>query len=473
MLQELLECLGDVADPREPAKVEHRLVDVLAIAVCAVLAHAESFEDIALYGRSKRAWLGRFLELPWGIPSHDTFRRVLMLIDPEAFERGFLAWTRRAFITCDGDCGDEGLSQIAVDGKTLRRSFDRRKGRTPLHLVSAFATRSGLVLAQRRTANRGGEPAVLEELLAGLDVRGALISLDAASCHPGVAETITERGGDYLIALKGNRRALHAAVRAWFDAHAFSVGGGLWPCSDTWDDQHGRLVRRRVFVADAQELPDAAELVAAWPGLRCVVAVEAIRSVGNPAPGAPQGVRCQIRYYLTNSAAPEERVAAAVRAHWAIENRLHWVLGTGTGRGSLARARPQRRGQPRRAPAHRAQPRARRSLPHGQPQGQAQDGRLGRRLHAPPRGRVRSCVSPGADPTTQEGLMRGGMGRRRPSAVRRIAWSAAHGEVSRAVFESLPIHPATFPRPPTASLAAPLRGASAQPADAPGRRTIR
>ena len=339
MLHELLEGLAGVEDPRAAPRIEHCLIDVLAIAVCAVLAHAESFEGIALYGRSKRAWLGRFLELPNGIPSHDTFRRVLMLIDPEAFERGVLAWTRRAFVAGDGEHGDDAAPpQIAVDGKTLRRSVDRRRGRTPLHLVGAFATKSGLVLAQRRVAEKGGEPAVLEELLAGLDVRGALISLDAASCHPRVAETITGRGADHLIALKGNRRGLHAAVRGWFDARAFSVGGGLWPCSDTWDDRHGRLVRRRVFVADAKELPGAAELTTAWPGLRRVVAVEAIRSVANPAPGAPQGVSCQIRYYLTSSAAPEERVAATVRAHWAIENRLHRVLGTGFGE-DLSRVR--------------------------------------------------------------------------------------------------------------------------------------
>ena len=335
-LHELLECLGGIDDPREPAKAEHRLVDVRAIAVCAVLAHAESFEDIALYGRSKRAWLGRFLELPGGIPSHDTLRRVLMLIDPGGFERGFLAWTRRAFVSDGGD--DEAPPQIAVDGKALRRSFDRRRERTPLHLVSAFATSSGLVLAQRRTADKGGEPAVLGELLVGLDVRGALISLDAASCHPGVAEAITRRGADDLIARKGNRRALHAAVRAWLDARAFAVSGDLRPCSDTWDDQHGRLVPRRVFVADAAEMPDAAEPVAARPGLRRVIAVKAIRSVANPAPNAPRGVSCQIRCYLTSSAAPEERVAAAVRAHRAIENRLHGVLGTGFGE-DLSRVR--------------------------------------------------------------------------------------------------------------------------------------
>ena len=179
---------------------------------------------------------------------------------------------------------------------------------------------------------------MLPDLLAGFDLRGALVSLDAASCHPTTAEAITGRGADYLIALKGNRRGLHAAVRDWFDARAFTVGGGLWPCSDTWDDRHGRLVRRRVFVTDAAELPGAADLTTAWPGLRRMVAVEAIRSVGNPAPGAPQGVSCQIRYYLTSSAAPERRVAAAVRAHWSIENQLHWVLDTGFGE-DLSRVR--------------------------------------------------------------------------------------------------------------------------------------
>ena len=147
MLLELLECLGGVADPRAPTKVEHRLVDVLAIAVCAVLAHAESFEDIALYGRSKRAWLGRFLELPGGIPSHDPFRRVLMLIDPGEFEQGFLAWTRRAFVVAgDEDREDDGAPpQIAVDGKAppiLRGGAGRR-------CVSAFATRPGPGAAPR------------------------------------------------------------------------------------------------------------------------------------------------------------------------------------------------------------------------------------------------------------------------------------------------------------------------------------
>ena len=340
MLHELLECLGGMADPRAVPRIEHRLIDVLAIAVCAVRAGAESFEDIALYGRSKRAWLARFLELPNGIPSHDTFRRVLMLIDPEAFERGFLAWTRRAFVVAgDEDREEDGAPlQIAVDGKALRRSFDRRRGRTPLHLVSAFATASGLVLAQRRVAEKGGEPAALSDLLAGLDVRGALISLGAASCHPSAVGAIVARGADYLIALKGNGRALHAAAKAWFVARAFAVGGGLRACADSMDGRHGRLVRRCAFVVDAAALLGATELTAAWPGLRRVVAVETKRLVENPAPGASRGVSREVRHYLTSSAAPEEHVAAAVQAHWAIENRLHWALDTSFGE-DLSRVR--------------------------------------------------------------------------------------------------------------------------------------
>ncbi len=144
MVRELIAQFEALDDPRCDRKVEHRLVDVLVIAVCPVLAEAASFEDIALYGRCKRLWLERFLELPNGIPSHDTFRRVLMLIDPDAFERCFLRWVRAVFRP-----DEDAPRQVAVDGKAVRRSFDRRRGRSPLHLVSAYATEHGLVLAQR------------------------------------------------------------------------------------------------------------------------------------------------------------------------------------------------------------------------------------------------------------------------------------------------------------------------------------
>jgi predicted transposase YbfD/YdcC len=313
MLEALIAAFETIEDPRCEWKVEHRLIDILVIAVCAVLGEAESFEDIALYGRCKQPWLEGFLELPNGIPSHDTFRRVFMLIDPEAFERSFLGWVRAVFRP------DEAAPrQLAIDGKTVRRSFDRKHGRSPLHLVSAYATEDGIVLAQRAAENKGGELAVLPDLLDGLDLRGCLVSLDALACHPGVAERITDRGGAYLLALKGNRKKAHAEVKAWFAANAFALGGSLRPCFDALDDGHGRLVRRRVFAC-----PDAGVFgtLAAWPGLRAVLAVETIRGI----PGRGK-VTAETRYYLSSAALPPEALAVAIRNHWRVENGLHWIL---------------------------------------------------------------------------------------------------------------------------------------------------
>src|SRR5919107_443135 len=258
MLEALITELEAIEDPRCGWKVEHRLLDILVIAVCAVLGEAESFEDIALYGRCKHAWLEQFLALPNGIPSHDTFRRVFMLIDPDAFERSFLGWVRAVFRP-----EEDGPRQVAIDGKTVRRSFDRKKGRSPLHLVSAYAAEGGLVLAQRAAEGKGGELAALPGLLDGLDLRGCLVSLDALACRPAIAGHILGRGGDYLLALEGNRRKAHAEVRDWFATNAFALGAWLRPFSDAFDDGHGRLVRRRVFAC-----PDVGVLTTleGWPG---------------------------------------------------------------------------------------------------------------------------------------------------------------------------------------------------------------
>src|SRR3954465_2353471 len=325
MLEALIAAFETIEDPRCEWKVEHRLLDILVIAVCAVLGEAESFEDIALYGRCKRPWLEGFLALPNGIPPHDTFRRVLMLVDPDTFERSFLDWVRAVFRPEEG-----GPRQVAIDGKTVRRSFDREKGRSPLHLVSAYATEGGIVLAQRATETKGGELAVLPDLLDGLDLAGCLVSLDALACQPGIAERITDRGGDYLLALKGTRKKAHAEVKAWFAANAFALGGSLRPCLDAFDDSHGRLGRRGGFCspgAGGFPTPPARACFptpAAWRGLRAVPAVETIRGI----PGRGK-VTAEIRHYLSSAALPPEALAVAIRRHWAVENGLHWVLDVG------------------------------------------------------------------------------------------------------------------------------------------------
>ena len=240
MIEKLIEHLSELDDPRCPGKVEHRLIDILVIAICAVIACAESWEDIALYGRSKLDWLRQFLALPNGIPSHDTFRRGFMLIDPNAFEACFTAWVRG--ITTRGE-----QEVVAIDGKTVRRSFDRGREQSPLHLVSAWASEQGLVLGQRRVDDKSNEITAIPELLDVLTLEHTLVTLDAMGCQKAIAQRILERQADYLLVLKANHGNAYEAVQSHFDSHCFEHDADLRPVVDAFDDSLGRLVRRRVF----------------------------------------------------------------------------------------------------------------------------------------------------------------------------------------------------------------------------------
>ncbi len=311
-IESLVRYFGAIEDPRCSGKVEHRLLDILVIAASAVIACAESWDDIALYGRSKLAWLKTFLELPNGIPSHDTFRRVFMLIDPDAFETGFTAWVASLAARFEREV-------VAIDGKTIRRSFDHGREQSPLHVVSAWASEQGLVLGQRCVDGKSNEITAVPELLDQLALDSSIVTLDAMGCQTAIAEKILARGGDYLLALKGNHKLAHKAVVEHFDQHCFRRGAlGRADC-DAFDDTHGRLVRRRVFAStEAASL----EVLSGWPGLRSVLAVESIRSINN----GSRKVETEIRYFL--SSCPDSRavLGQAVRAHWAVENALHWVL---------------------------------------------------------------------------------------------------------------------------------------------------
>lgn len=308
----LVEQFSELEDPRMVGKIDHRLSDILVIAVCAVIACAESWDDIALYGRSKESWLRRFLDLPNGIPSHDTFRRVFMLIDPDAFERRFSAWTRTLT--------DEAIERevVAIDGKTVRRSFDHTHDQAPLHLVSAWASERGLTLGQRAVDDKSNEITAIPELLELLDVKGCLVTLDAMGCQKDIAQQILDHQADYLLVLKANHATAFAAVHKHVEHACLARGAPVKPTFDAFDDSHGRLVRRRVFVC-----PEAADLEAlqTWPDLRTVLAIETIRSVN----GSGQ-VDTEVRYFLSSCSADPAVLVAAIRRHWAIENSLHWVL---------------------------------------------------------------------------------------------------------------------------------------------------
>ena len=310
-MEKLAEHFSMLEDVRCARKVAHQLIDILVIAVCAVIAGAESWVDIALYGRSKAEWLKGFLDLPYGIPSHDTFRRVFMLIDPQAFEAAFTAWARSQATQFEREV-------VAIDGKTVRRSFDHGREQGALHIVSAWACEQGLSLGQVQVDAKSNEITAIPELLDALVLDNSIVTLDAMGCQRAIASKILTRGADYLITLKANQGTLFAAVREHCATTCFGPNATSRPVCDAFDDSHGRLVRRRVFVcSDVAALAPLVE----WPGLKTVLAVESIRSVNGT-----NKVETDIRYFLSSCQDAPEVLANAIRQHWKIENSLHWVL---------------------------------------------------------------------------------------------------------------------------------------------------
>jgi predicted transposase YbfD/YdcC len=300
-------------DPRTGPATRHALLDVVTIAVCAVVCGADSWVDVELFGTSKEPWLRSFLALPHGVPSHDTFGRVFAALDPAAFEAAFLGWVQALAAATAGQV-------VAVDGKTLRRSHDRATGKGPLHLVSAWAGANGLVLGQVATDDHSNEIAAIPALLAALALEGCVVTIDAMGCQTAIARQIRAQGADYVLALKENQPTLHELVADHFALVAAGETAGL-PHSyhEAVGKDHGRLEVRRCWATDAPAVLAWLDPERAWPDLGGVACVEGERRVGGT-------VSREVRYYLTSLPADAARIAAAVRGHWGIENRLHWVL---------------------------------------------------------------------------------------------------------------------------------------------------
>jgi predicted transposase YbfD/YdcC len=299
-------------DPRSGPATRHELLDIVTIALCAVLCGADSWVDVALFGRSKEAWLRTFLALPHGVPSHDTFGRVFAALDPAAFERCFLGWVR-AQAAAAGEV-------VAVDGKTLRRSHDRANGQGPLHLVSAWACEQGLVLGQLAVADKSNEIVAIPALLDALALGGAVVTIDAMGCQTAIAARIVEQGADYVLALKDNQPTLRELVAHHFAVVAAEGAAGLSQVAHrTVGKDHGRVEGRWCWATDDPAVLDWLDPDRTWPGLRSVAAVAGERRSGGEA-------AVEVRYYLSSLPGDAEAIAAAVRAHWGIENRLHWVL---------------------------------------------------------------------------------------------------------------------------------------------------
>lgn len=297
-----------IRDPRQGRKVKHDLVELLVVAVNAVLAGADTFVDIELWANEKLDWLRQYLKLESGIPSHDTFGRLFGLINPDEFEAAFRRWVGTILPALGAD------RVVAIDGKTSRRSG--KVDATPLHLVSAFAADAGLVLGQRATAEKSNEKTAIPELLATLALEGCIVTIDAMGTQASIAQAIRDRGADYILAVKENQPTLADSMREFFDQFLAAPEQTPHTFTETVEKNHGRLETRRCFAftqLDCLAKPEQ------WPDLKSFAVIEAERWIKGK-------TSFERRFYISSLPADANRLARAVRDHWTVENRLHWCM---------------------------------------------------------------------------------------------------------------------------------------------------
>lgn len=306
-----LQHFEDLPDPRQRAKVTYPLDEILLLCLLAVLAGAEAITDIARFGEKKRDLLRRFRPFADGTPAHDHLGDILALLDADAFQRCFATWV--ASIT-----GTTAVAEvIAIDGKTLRRSHDKRRGQAAIHMISAFAARQRLVLGQVKVAEKANEIVAIPKLLDLLAIEGAIVTIDAIGCQRAIAQTIIDKKADYVLALKGNQGSLHDDVRLFVAEQAAKGFKDSTVSRDrSVDADHGRIETRNVTVIhDVAWLQDRH----AWPGLKGIVMVESSREI-------ERRIERETRLYVTSLTTPAAVLGSVVRSHWAVENSLHWVM---------------------------------------------------------------------------------------------------------------------------------------------------
>jgi predicted transposase YbfD/YdcC len=307
------ECFGNIEDPRVQGRCDYPLMEVMTIAICAVIAGSETWTDIETYGKSKEVWLKQFLPLENGIPSHDTFGDVFSVLDGEQFQESFIRWVETVFVVTRGQV-------VSIDGKTSRRSHDKTIGKDAIHMVSAWANTNGISLGQRKIDEKSNEITAIPDLLDLLYVSGCIVTIDAMGCQKQIAQKIVDKKADYILSVKDNQKKLHQDLQDWF-AYADQTG-----FADMRHDYHrevskghGRLEIRHCWIIDD---PIAFEYIRhydGWAGLRAIVRVKRERH-------SQDQVQMETAYYITSLSADAKRVLNATRQHWGIENQLHWVM---------------------------------------------------------------------------------------------------------------------------------------------------
>lgn len=298
-------------DPRiETENKLHHLKDMLVLTILAVLCGAEGWVDIELFGKSNEGWLKTFLELPNGIPSHDTLGRVFAYMNASILRACFLSWMQSLVKVSTGNI-------IAIDGKTLRRSHDKGKNKAAIHMVSAFSSANSLVLGQLKTKEKSNEITAIPELLDMLDIAGGIITIDAMGCQTEIAKKIVEKKADYVFGLKGNQGNLHKDVQLFLESVVQKkIKGVILGHTQSIEKDHGRIEKRQCWITDQI---DWLEKKDEWKGLRSIAMIESTRKIGDH-----QTV--ENRFYITSLEPNAEKFASAVRDHWDVENQLHWTL---------------------------------------------------------------------------------------------------------------------------------------------------
>jgi predicted transposase YbfD/YdcC len=312
VLPTLEQHFGDLADPRIDRTKLHKLLDILGIAICAVIAGADNWEDVEEFGKARLEWFQTFLELPNGIPSHDTFTRVFARLDPEQFQACFLGWMNAVAEVIGGQV-------IAIDGKVLRRSHDKGIGKAAIDMVSAWASANRLVLGQVKVDEKSNEITAIPQLLAVLEVSGCIVTIDAMGCQTEIAEKIIEREAEYVLSLKENQGHLYEDVQRLFaDLEDSQYTAYPFDYVKTVNKDHGRIEIRECWTISDPEVLRYLRGFANWKNLTTVSRIRAQRWIG-------EEKSSEDRYHIA-SITGAKRLLGAVRSHWGIENGLHWTL---------------------------------------------------------------------------------------------------------------------------------------------------